>query len=166
MVEVFLDRSEPGQKDAFLVPHYFSGEVERIDPNPPRRLAASGSQWLKNRRVEVNALHLARRRVLLPPRIRAHYPPETTGNRFVHGDKPMPEALRDLTKEPPHRRVISENCGITDREVRFPLPAPPVQTVQSFTAARSDVRASRFGMNSWATKPLKPVAAMARMIGG
>ena len=40
------------------------------------------------------------------------------------------------------------------------------QTAQSFTAARSDVSGSRFGKNSWPTKPLNPVALIARMIGG
>ncbi len=49
--------------------------------------------------------------------------------------------------------------GETDRRVR-------TQTAHSFTAARREASGSRFGRNSWPTKPLNPVAAMARMMGG
>ena len=70
-------------------------------------------------------------------------------------------------------------CQSQAHQVPSPLvPAPPGwdvadgsgntlrHTAQSFTAARSEVSASRFGRNSWPTKPLKPVALIARMIGG
>lgn len=39
-------------------------------------------------------------------------------------------------------------------------------TLHNFTASRSEVSASRFGRNSWPTKPLKPVDLIARMMAG